>query len=178
MTPPRCSSSEEAASTSAQADERRRLGPSRRVVRAARPTSRFGWPVRVSAGSSYENGDGAVGGALGAPRLRRRVAWAGHAASAWSLSFAGLHLYWAAGGGVGLAASAGAELARTRPAWFVATGLWGVAGVLILGTVESILLVGHRSGTGVRDGLCCSRLDSLGAAVAAFCARLDSGRIT
>jgi hypothetical protein len=54
-------------------------------------------------------------------------------AAAWCAAFALLHIYWAIGGDVGLAQSAGANLARTRPTAFVLFGLWGVAALLVAG---------------------------------------------
>ncbi|WP_197285040.1 DUF3995 domain-containing protein [Sciscionella sediminilitoris] len=61
-----------------------------------------------------------------------RPRW-GYPAALWCLLFAALHLFWALGGALGLASSAGAELASRRPAWFVLGGLWGVAAVLLIG---------------------------------------------
>ncbi len=61
-----------------------------------------------------------------------RPRW-GYLAALWCLLFAVLHLYWALGGTLGLASSAGAELASRRPSWFVLGGLWGVAVVLLIG---------------------------------------------
>lgn len=58
--------------------------------------------------------------------------WPACAAVVWCLIFAALHVFWAAGGTMGLAVSAGAELARRRPAWFVLGGLWGVAALLLV----------------------------------------------
>ncbi|WP_165914842.1 DUF3995 domain-containing protein [Nocardia alba] len=57
------------------------------------------------------------------------------AAVLWSCVFAGLHLFWALGGSVGLASSAGSDLAVRRPPLFVAAGLWGVAVALLAGAV-------------------------------------------
>ena len=56
----------------------------------------------------------------------------GYAAAGWAGSFAAVHLHWALGGSIGLAESAGAELAEERPGWFVAIGLYGVAALLIV----------------------------------------------
>ena len=56
-------------------------------------------------------------------------------AVAWCTAFAVLHVYWAVGGEVGLAESAGVELARRRPTAFVLIGLWGVAALLVVGVV-------------------------------------------
>jgi hypothetical protein len=54
------------------------------------------------------------------------------------VAFAGLHAYWAAGGGAGLAGAAGRQLARQRPLWFVTAGLWGAAGLLLIGAVLAV----------------------------------------
>jgi len=61
--------------------------------------------------------------------------WGGAAAAAtmWCGSFAGLHLFWALGGSVGLASSAGRDLAMRRPASFVIFGLYGTALLLVVG---------------------------------------------
>lgn len=56
-------------------------------------------------------------------------------AAAWAGLFAAAHLYWALGGSAGLAESAGVELARDRPTWFVVLGLYGVALLLAGGAV-------------------------------------------
>jgi hypothetical protein len=59
----------------------------------------------------------------------------------WCLIFAAVHVFWALGGEVGLASSAGARLAAQRPELFVVFGLWGVAAVLAGGA----LLAGYAS---------------------------------
>ena len=72
----------------------------------------------------------------------RRVARHGHWPSwsaGWCVVFAGAHLYWAVGGSVGLASSAGPGLASRRPREFVVLGLYGVAAVLLLGTVLALV---------------------------------------
>lgn len=46
-----------------------------------------------------------------------------------------MHLFWAFGGSLGLASSAGDDLAENRPAWFVLFGLYGVAAALLFGAV-------------------------------------------
>ncbi|WP_433207656.1 DUF3995 domain-containing protein [Nocardia sp. CA-107356] len=61
--------------------------------------------------------------------------WAVVAAVIWSCVFAAVHLFWALGGSVGLASSAGSDLAARRPPMFVAAGLWGVAVALLAGAV-------------------------------------------
>ncbi|MFI6097449.1 DUF3995 domain-containing protein [Lentzea sp. NPDC051213] len=68
----------------------------------------------------------------------------GYAAASWCLLFAALHVFWALGGTVGLAESAGADLATQRPAWFVLGGLWGVALVLLVGAWFSVGLTRWR----------------------------------
>lgn len=74
--------------------------------------------------------------------------WAGPAA-AWCAAFALLHLYWALGGDIGLAESAGVRLAETRPTAFVLVGLWGVAALLLVAASSWCVLArgwprGHR----------------------------------
>ena len=61
-------------------------------------------------------------------------------AAAWAGLFAVLHLFWAAGGALGLAESAGQELAAERPLWFVAAGLYGVALALVAAAGLGVLL--------------------------------------
>ena len=62
----------------------------------------------------------------------------------WCAIFAALHVYWAVGGEIGLASSAGADLATHRPSWFVLLGLWGVALLLFAGAAFSIGLTRWR----------------------------------
>jgi len=64
----------------------------------------------------------------------------GHAAAAWAGLFAALHLFWAAGGALGLAESAGRELAAERLLWFVAARLYGVALALVTAAGLGVLL--------------------------------------
>ncbi|GAB3899092.1 hypothetical protein GCM10029964_084520 [Kibdelosporangium lantanae] len=64
-------------------------------------------------------------------------AW-GYFACVWCVLFAALHVYWAVGGDVGLASSAGTDLATHRPSWFVLLGLWGVALLLVAGAAFSV----------------------------------------
>lgn len=64
----------------------------------------------------------------------------GHLAAAWSVTFAVLHLYWGLGGSVGLAESAGTDLAEQRPTWFVVLGLYGVALTLGVAAVLGLAL--------------------------------------
>lgn len=87
--------------------------------------------------------------------------WA-RGAAAWAALFAALHLYWGLGGSVGLAESAGEELARQRPGWFVVFGLYGVA-VLLIGASGLALLLGR----GPRSGRWRWLLPLLGAGVTA-----------
>jgi hypothetical protein len=81
--------------------------------------------------------------------LARRRIW-GELACLWCVLFAALHLYWAAGGNVGLASSAGADLAADRPLWFVLLGLWATALLLVVGAVFSIGLTRWRLAGGPR----------------------------
>ncbi len=53
----------------------------------------------------------------------------------WCAAFGVVHVFWALGGETGLASSAGARLATTRPASFVVFGLWGVAVILTGGAL-------------------------------------------
>ncbi len=62
----------------------------------------------------------------------------------WCVAFATLHVYWAVGGSVGLASSAGADLATRRPPVFVLVGLWGTALLLLLGALFSAALARGR----------------------------------
>lgn len=57
------------------------------------------------------------------------------ASATWCALFAALHLFWALGGGTGLASSAGRDLAERRPTGFVVFGLYGVSVVLIAAVV-------------------------------------------
>ncbi|MFJ9588079.1 DUF3995 domain-containing protein [Streptomyces acidicola] len=67
----------------------------------------------------------------------------GRIACAWAVAFATLHFYWALGGPWGLSVSAG-PLAETRPAWFVAVGLWGVGMLCLVGGALGWLLARPR----------------------------------
>ena len=78
----------------------------------------------------------------------------GYAAAGWSLAFAAAHLYWALGGALGLAESAGERLAVERPTWFVLGGLYGVA-VVLLGTAALGVLLGRGAPTGQRGRVLC-----------------------
>jgi hypothetical protein len=62
----------------------------------------------------------------------------------WCGAFAALHVYWAVGGGVGLASSAGVDLATRRPPLFVLAGLWGTALLLLLGAALTAALARGR----------------------------------
>jgi hypothetical protein len=63
------------------------------------------------------------------------------------------HIYWAIGGDVGLASSAGIDLAARRPDAFVLLGLWGVALMLLVGAAFSVGLARWRSPSGLRRGM-------------------------
>lgn len=79
-------------------------------------------------------------------RTRHASRW-GRLAAGWAILFSALHVYWALGGSVGLAESAGNELAAERPTWFVVYGLWGVAALLLLAAaVGHMLAVGRLGG--------------------------------
>lgn len=65
-------------------------------------------------------------------RFRTRSGWAPTGATIWCVAFAGLHLFWALGGSVGLTSSAGRELATRRPTTFVVFGLYGVSLLLLV----------------------------------------------
>jgi Protein of unknown function (DUF3995) len=69
--------------------------------------------------------------------------WA-YLASAWCAVFAVLHVFWALGGDIGLAESAGIELASRRPMMFVLVGLWGVAALLVVGAAFARALARHH----------------------------------
>lgn len=71
--------------------------------------------------------------------------WWGRAAASWAGLFALVHLYWALGGSVGLAESAGRTLAQERPLGFVLTGLYGVALALAVAAALGLLLTRDRS---------------------------------
>lgn len=76
-------------------------------------------------------------------RMLRSRRW-GHVAAAWSALFGAVHVFWAVGGSVGLAESAGSTLADQRPTWFVVFGLWGVAALLAVATAVGELLSSGR----------------------------------
>jgi hypothetical protein len=57
-----------------------------------------------------------------------------------------VHLFWAFGGSVGLEESAGAELARDRPTWFVLLGLFGVALLLAASAVLGLRMARQQPG--------------------------------
>lgn len=72
--------------------------------------------------------------------------WA-YLGSAWCAVFAVLHVFWALGGDIGLAESAGVDLATRRPMMFVLVGLWGVAALLVVGAVfAGVLACPHPLG--------------------------------
>ena len=75
-----------------------------------------------------------------APATRPR-AWAGYAAAAWALAFAGPHFYWGVGGVAGLDTALNREIVEGRGGWFLALnwaiGLFCIAGgVVALATVR------------------------------------------
>lgn len=76
---------------------------------------------------------------MSGPRVTPSRGW-GYAAAGWSAAFAALHLFWALGGSVGLAESAGSRLASERPTWFVIGGLYGVAVLLVAATGLGVVL--------------------------------------
>ncbi|GAA0589881.1 hypothetical protein GCM10010174_00990 [Kutzneria viridogrisea] len=67
------------------------------------------------------------------------VKW-GILAAAWAVLFAALHVYWALGGDLGLADSAGPELAAQRPTWFVLGCLWAAAACLLAIAVLAVAM--------------------------------------
>lgn len=77
---------------------------------------------------------------------RRARGWGAPAVGAisWCAAFAAVHLFWAAGGSVGLASSAGRHLAQQRPASFVIVGLLGVALLLLIGIALIMTATGRR----------------------------------
>lgn len=81
------------------------------------------------------------------PARTRRYAYL---ASTWCVVFAALHLYWAIGGNLGLASSAGVDLAARRPLPFVLVGLWGTATLLLVGAAFSAALGRGRLRGGLR----------------------------
>ncbi|GIE67137.1 DUF3995 domain-containing protein [Actinoplanes palleronii] len=74
----------------------------------------------------------------------------GWVAAAWAVAFAGLHFFWGLGGDLGLAVSAGPDLAAERPAWFVAGGLWGVGLLCLIGALVGRALARGRAGRPIR----------------------------
>ena len=79
---------------------------------------------------------------MGTPGRWRRLA--ASMALVWCLAFAVLHLFWAAGGSLGLATSAGRDLATRRPTSFVVLGLYGVAVLCLLGAALVIAVMASR----------------------------------
>ena len=73
------------------------------------------------------------------------VPWAAYGASAWAVIFAVPHLYWALGGRTGLTFALALRGPREdeviRDPWFIATGLWGVTGLCLLGAVIALAAV-------------------------------------
>jgi len=62
-----------------------------------------------------------------------RWSFAATVAAVWCFLFAGLHLFWALGGSIGLASSAGPDLAERRPTSFIIFGLFSTALLLLIG---------------------------------------------
>jgi len=62
-----------------------------------------------------------------------RWSFAATVAAMWCGLFACLHLFWALGGSIGLASSAGPDLAERRPTSFIIFGLFGTALLLLIG---------------------------------------------
>ncbi len=75
---------------------------------------------------------------------------AGAAAAVWCGSFACLHLFWALGGSIGLASSAGRDLAERRPASFVILGLYGIALLLVVGILTIAVTQSPRAARRLR----------------------------
>jgi Protein of unknown function (DUF3995) len=69
-------------------------------------------------------------------------------AAMWCVLFAILHLFWALGGSVGLASSAGRSLAEHRPVGFIVFGLYGVAAALIVGGILVLAPSAAKPGRG------------------------------
>src|SRR4051794_40838379 len=92
----------------------------------------------------------------------RNPRW-GWVAACWSVILAAVHFFWALGGSLGLAESAGARLASERPLSFVAFGLWGVGALLLAAGVIGALLAGQSMTGGRRRALLL-----LGAGIAAI----------
>lgn len=76
---------------------------------------------------------------MSGPRVRPSRGW-GYTAAGWSAAFAAVHLFWALGGSVGLAESAGSRLASERPTWFVIGGLYGMAALLAAAAALGVVL--------------------------------------
>jgi len=72
------------------------------------------------------------------------------AAAMWCGSFACLHLFWALGGSIGLASSAGRDLAGRRPANFVIFGLYGTALLLVIGILTIAVTQSPRAARRLR----------------------------
>jgi len=63
----------------------------------------------------------------------------------WCGLFACLHLFWALGGSIGLASSAGRDLAERRPTSFIIFGLFGTALLLLSGIAVIAVACSPRS---------------------------------
>lgn len=75
------------------------------------------------------------------------------AAALWCGLFACLHLFWALGGSIGLASSAGSSLASRRPIGFVIFGLYGVALLLLIGIAFIAMMLRARASSPQRRAL-------------------------
>jgi hypothetical protein len=94
--------------------------------------------------------------------MRSGPRW-GYLASTWALLFALLHFFWALGGSWLLASSAGTELAKDRPTWFLLAGLWSVA-VALLAAAATGLTLARRRPTGRALRLICEPVCQVGRA--------------
>jgi hypothetical protein len=66
--------------------------------------------------------------------------WAGYAAAAWALVFAGPHFYWGVGGAVGLDAALNRGIVEGRSVWFLALN-WGIGIFCVTGGVVALATV-------------------------------------
>ena len=76
-------------------------------------------------------------------KQQQRTIWAGYAAAAWALVFAGVSFYWGLGGTLGLA-TLGREieqLALARDPTTVAIGGWGAGAAKVLAALVALALV-------------------------------------
>jgi Protein of unknown function (DUF3995) len=66
--------------------------------------------------------------------------WAGYAAAAWALVFAGPHFYWGVGGAVGLDTALNRGIVEGRSGWFLALN-WGIGIFCVTGGVVALATV-------------------------------------